>query len=407
MHDQHAAIGIGQPIGSRVQNVPRGTRQGVAQQRGGPVVQEEGRDHLVRVFHDAGVCGTRLTRGGSRPFQSNGGIGVRCELRECRQERGVDARRVPAGIQGAVEHAFGGTHLQGGLVVAEHRAETVARIREGHVEAVGRHARNHGWCSLNHQRVRRGWTLARAEVARAIVLRGFGVVVARQRIRAAGHHARRVFARTVVLCGFGVVVAGHVIRAARHHARGVFARTVVLGGFGVVIAGIGSRASEHFDFVAHPIFIVIVEAVALAIQVVLFGISAGAIFHRSRGIVVACGSVGTPLLHFITDAIAVGVVQAVALAVEERFRKLARSVVHRGVFLIVARLRVCASRHIEEARTVVVGGLRIVIARGIVRASACHSRLVSSEDAFSVKRHIQLLLVRSDAEWENLVADLA
>ena len=111
---------------------------------------------------------------------------------------------------------------------------------------------------------------------------------------------------------------------------GEHARTVVAGGKRIVVAGLRHGASLHHigSLTTHG------DAAEVALSVVHVGVH----------VVVACRGIGAAE-HFqlVADAVDVGVVHAVAVAVEVGLRVDARAVFHRGAFLVVAGRRVGAS----------------------------------------------------------------
>ena len=199
---------------------------------------------------------------------------------------------------------------------------------------------------------------------------GRGVVVAGDGVGAPS--AAHEFTRTVLVVCFVIVVARRFVGATKRDAGEVIAGSIVDGRRRVVVAskGVGAPCTR-------------VE-VAAAIQ--LSGIL----------IVVARCFVGATLdFKGVTHAIAVGVEEAVAIAVVSRVgkftrcrvdglvvvvagrraqtpctrSKLAAAVANIGIHVEIARCGVLASRHCSNARSIVVGRIAVKVQGGGIRAA--------------------------------------
>ena len=135
--------------------------------------------------------------------------------------------------------------------------------------------------------------------------------------------------------------------------------SVVFRRHGVVVGRIRIGAAKHFLLVTHAVAIVVVDAVALTIHKRRGRVGAiGVVGNRGIGIVVARGCIGAPLTA----------------------REVTRcDVEHVRVGVVVAGSHNDTARH--QARTVVVGGVRVVAGVGRVGTS-CNLILVT--DAISI-----------------------
>ena len=121
-----------------------------------------------------------------------------------------------------------------------------------------------------------------AEITGSVVQGGRHIVVAGSRIRASC--AARKLARAIVDGGRLIVVAGRVIGAP--HTAHVLTRTVVIGRVRVVVAGIRVRAPDGLILITDSIAISIVDAIAVTIENGIGWVFTGAIIHGGVCIVV-------------------------------------------------------------------------------------------------------------------------
>ena len=110
-------------------------------------------------------------------------------------------------------------------------------------------------------RVRVGATQTRNKVASAVVVSGFGVVVACGAVGAAQSQATLKLTRAIILQSVLVKVAGARVGAA---SAIVGAGVVVLRGAGAVVARVLVRASQRLKFITRSIAIRVVEACPVA-----------------------------------------------------------------------------------------------------------------------------------------------
>ena len=154
----------------------------------------------------------------------------------------------------------------------------------------------------------------------------------------------KVFARGVVDGGRRVEVARRFVGAACT-TQGLTRSIVVCGRWGKV-ARHGIRAAPHFQLVAHAIAVGIVEAIALTV-VVHLGIVTRASICRCGVVVAGLFVLTTDNFEFVTNAVLVRIVHAVPVAVVVQLGVFARSVVFCGCFVEVACCRVRATKNFE------------------------------------------------------------
>ena len=230
--------------------------------------------------------------------------------------------------------------------------------------------------------------------------------------------------------GLGVVVAREGQNASAHLRS--LACAVVVGGLRVVVLSLRIGTSRNLKLVTHPIAVGVVRAVAVAVQeltrrvgaqrevghqglrvkvacihihatharteltrpsekVICFGIevagrSHGASTHQASSVIV-CGvrievgrvAIGaTQHFEFITHAVTICVIEAVAIAVVGEVGQVTQAIVDGRFSVVVARLWVgaaCAAREVTRTLDLVVG-LRVVVARIGERTSTHKTRTV-------------------------------
>ena len=274
LHEQRPVVRcVGQPVRRAVQDKPTAT----GHVGHGNVftcircVRVEGPNPRLRGAFDHTDGGCRRRR---RRFDADGDPAVVGQIREGGEEEGLDAIRRGARCERAVVESSRRIDVERALVVAEDRTQEVRFVHHVDVEAVGGHARQVARgvdrMFLNGHRVRRGHgtdvgALARAEVARPVVLRGCRFVVAGVGLRAAVHFEGVAHAVTVRVheAVAEAVVAG----------LGVGARAVVVGGFAIEVARAVIGAAADFEGVAHAVTVRVCEAVA---EAVVAGLGVGA-----------------------------------------------------------------------------------------------------------------------------------
>ena len=217
--------------------------------------------------------------------------------------------------------------------------------------------------------------------------------------------------------GLGVVVAREGQNASAHLRS--LACAVVVGGLRVVVLSLRIGTTRNFELVTHPIAVGVVRAVAIAVQelarrigaqrevghqglrvkvacvhihatharteltrpreeVICFGIKVasrghGASTHQASSVIV-CGirievggvAIGaTQHFEFITHAVTICVIEAVAIAVVGEVGQVTQAIVDGRLRVVVARLWVgasCAAREVTGTLDLVVG-LGVVVAR--------------------------------------------
>ena len=154
----------------------------------------------------------------------------------------------------------------------------------------------------------------------------------------------RIGARAVVEGGGVVVVARRGIETAG--ARGELAGPIVIGGILAVVTSRDVGTSGDFEFVTDAIPIGVTEAVAVAVEAGL-GEGAGPIVIGGVLAVVTSRDVGTSGdFEFVTDAVPIGVGEAVAVAVVAGIGVGAGPIVVGGFGVEVAGRDVCAPVHV-------------------------------------------------------------
>ena len=189
--------------------------------------------------------------------------------------------------------------------------------------------------------------------ARTVVIRGVRIIIACRAIRAACDFkfvARAVFVRVVEAVAVAVVTRIGIITVARIRRGSVkVARAVVL-------------AARHFVLIANLIAVRVHEAVAVAVISVV-RVSARTVVVRGVRIIIACRAIRAACdFKFVARAVFVRVVEAVAVAVVTRIGIITVARIRRGS-VKVARAVVLATRHF-----VLVANLIAVI---IKKAVAC------------------------------------
>ena len=116
-------------------------------------------------------------------------------------------------------------------------------------------------------------------------------------------------------------------------------RTVVLRGRRIKVARIEIGATEHFELIAKPIAVGVIQTVSVAVEVFV-GIHAVVPVFRGFGVVVASGFVhATGDFKFVADAVAVRVVHAGPIAVKREVGVFAGAIFkQRGVVVAHSRL---------------------------------------------------------------------
>ena len=144
---------------------------------------------------------------------------------------------------------------------------------------------------------------------------------------------------------------------------------------GVEVASRGDLTSNHFQFIAHPVAVGVVDARAVAL---IKWLCVGAFKPGRRGIggfsVVVAGRfiLTTRDLQFVANTIAIGVSLTIAIAVERWLRIHAASIIEADCRVVVARARVVASKRQacgKVARRIADRGFRVVVARQINHAA--------------------------------------
>ena len=190
-----------------------------------------------------------------------------------------------------------------------------------------------------------GAALARIVVARSTV-GGRRVVVARDRVLTS-HHFVRIAHPVSVL-----VAHNHhpcAVELSRTRFTWVVSKQTLcwIGGLGVEVARCGDLTSSHFQLVAHPIAVGIVDARAVALVQLLRirALKAQRRWVGGLGVVIACQNVLTARnFQFVAHPVAVGVVHTVAVAVVRRLGIDAGAVVEVDFRVEVARTRVVAPK---------------------------------------------------------------
>ena len=139
--------------------------------------------------------------------------------------------------------------------------------------------------------------------AASIILGGIGVVVARSAIGTT--EATREFTGAVIDCRRGVVVAGRSIGATR--ATQVLTGAIIEGGVRIEVTGVDVDAAEGLLFVTDAIGIAVVDAIAVAVEERTRCVRTGTITVQRGRIVVARRRVGTAEAgHIVTGSIILG-----------------------------------------------------------------------------------------------------
>ena len=159
--------------------------------------------------------------------------------------------------------------------------------------------------------------------------------------------------------------------------RAEIARTVVVRRIAVVVAGSGVSTTVDFEGVTHAVAIGIRQAIPVAI-VPKLGQSTRPIVLGGRWVVVACVRVGTPQTrHEVARAIVVGsfdvvvACRAVGAAQSQATLKLTRAIVQQSVRIEVAGAWVGAASAIVGAGAVVLRRAGAEVARILVCAPQC------------------------------------
>ena len=121
-----------------------------------------------------------------------------------------------------------------------------------------------------------------------------------------------------------------------------------VGGVRVVVASAGVRAPGNFQFVANAVTICVVDAGTCTVQVRFGREFAAVVVVRGRRVVVA-GVGGRASFRFVgvAHAVAVGVVDAVAFAIQQPLRRVgAVATIHDGLRVEVASIDVQASSNL-------------------------------------------------------------
>ena len=196
-----------------------------------------------------------------------------------------------------------------------------------------------------------------------------GVIVARRRIHTSG--TADVLAAAVVLGGFRIVVAG--VLEGTTTAAGEFTRAIVQGGHLIEVACGGIDTARHFQLIAQAVAVDIVEAVAVAIEVVHSElVLRGEAGQRQGGVrIVVAGAFlhasGTALVFAVVDRIAevAGEFKRAARAGHRRRNTAVSASGHEEVahtVRVVVRSRVAATGLEITAGRIEDRGLRVVVA---------------------------------------------
>ena len=175
--------------------------------------------------------------------------------------------------------------------------------------------------------------------------------------------ASQVLTGTVIIRGGSVIVTGSAVLAApnlifvAHEvaisviqavsiavdrvvrvAVGVGTAVVIIRGRSVIVTGCFIRTTGHFVFIANAIAVRVIQAIAITVQVIGSRVRAGAVVIRGSCIIVASRLIRTARnFILVADAIGVCVVQAVAVTVEiGGFRVRAAVIVQSGCGVVVA-----------------------------------------------------------------------
>ena len=95
LRNQYAQIGIWKTIPRGVQDVPRRTSQGVAEQVGCTWGQKIWRNGLAAVLHNGRISCPCNTRNRRRGFQTNGRVSVISQIGKHSQESWIDSGSIP------------------------------------------------------------------------------------------------------------------------------------------------------------------------------------------------------------------------------------------------------------------------------------------------------------------------
>ena len=155
-------------------------------------------------------------------------------------------------------------------------------------------------------------------------------------------------------------------------------------------------AARNFKLVAYAVAVRIIQAVAIAV-VARICILARPVFVRRIRTVVARFSIGTSC-HFelVTDPVAVRIIQAHAVAVVTRFSVEARTVVGIGFRIVVARHFIHTARDRIDARSIGIEVRFWIVVDGI--------RIVATADCIQ-ERNVHAVVVLVIALWEDLSAE--
>ena len=165
-----------------------------------------------------------------RTVEAQGRVAVVGQLGEGAEERRVDACRIPARVQRAVEDALRRFKDKRPCVASEDRRDLVAGVLRVHVEAVHRPIRRHCGRDLHRQGVGRRLRSRVTRVARAAV--------------AATNAAIVVHVAEAIACALWNAVATADATLVRQHTR-----PVVQGSVRVVVAcaGVGAPFVQRLD----------------------------------------------------------------------------------------------------------------------------------------------------------------
>ena len=199
--------------------------------------------------------------------------------------------------------------------------------------------------------------------AAAIGLGRGRIIVACLRIRAA--HTALVLTAAVRLGGTRVIVASLGVKTAE--ATREVATAVVHIGVRIVVAGDGIRATGHFEIVADSVLVGVRKAVAVAIHGAAGRVGALTGVHCGRRLVVACRGIrAADAAQVLAASIALCsrciIVAGGRIEAAQAAREVATSIVHVGVLVVVARRRIHAARHLQRIADAVAVGILQTIA---------------------------------------------
>ena len=165
--------------------------------------------------------------------------------------------------------------------------------------------------------------------------------------------------------GIRVVVASLGVETAK--ATREVATAVVHVGVRIVVAGDGIGATGHFEVVADSVLVGVRQAVAIAVHGATGRVSALTGVHCGRRLVVACRGIrAADAAQVLAASIALCsrciIVAGGRIEAAQAAREVATSIVHVGVLVVVARRRIHAARHLQRIADAVAVGILQTIA---------------------------------------------